>query len=104
LLVIDHRYCRAAEVVTPLNNWSERIDITSLGTTVELALSAAFAALFGSTTGQPITCSILYGYEVVPPHGGGEDRDFVDDFLRVVQHKDSAARCGSPRRSPRSTP
>jgi hypothetical protein len=59
-------------VVTPLNNWSERIDITSLGTTVELALSAAFAALFGSTTGQPITCSILYGYEVVPPDGGGD--------------------------------
>jgi LysM repeat protein len=62
----------AAEVVTPLNTWPERIDITNLGATVELALSAAFAALFGSATGQPITVGVSYGFELVPPQDGSD--------------------------------
>ncbi|MGJ4953559.1 hypothetical protein [Bradyrhizobium sp. HKCCYLS20291] len=56
----------AAEIITPLNTWPERIDITRLGTSVELALATAFKALFGAATNEIVTIGVSYGYEIVP--------------------------------------
>ena len=49
----------AADIVTPLNTWSQRIDITAMGTGVAGALQATFQAVFGATTGYPsaLVCS-----------------------------------------------
>ncbi|HEX6369905.1 MAG TPA: hypothetical protein VF006_13380 [Longimicrobium sp.] len=59
----------AVDVVTPLNAWAEPVEITVPGGQVDDALSAALDALFGATTGLPLTIGMFYGYEVVPPAG-----------------------------------
>jgi hypothetical protein len=57
----------AQDVVTPLNRWSQPIDISDLGASVEAALDAVFATLFGDRRiGQPVTLGLSYGYQVLP--------------------------------------
>jgi hypothetical protein len=59
----------APAVVTPLNTFGERIDITSLGATLTAALNTCFTDLFGSTDykGQIVTMELSYGFELVTP-------------------------------------
>lgn len=57
----------ARDVVTPFNCWPQEIDISDLGDTVDAALDAAFAALFGDRRiGQPVTLGLSYGYQLPP--------------------------------------
>lgn len=58
----------APSVVTPLNNYGERVDITALGSDLASALQSAFSTLFGDAlNGQPVTIELSYGFELVPP-------------------------------------
>ncbi|MCW3085509.1 MAG: hypothetical protein JWP12_2875 [Bacteroidetes bacterium] len=58
----------AASVVTPLNNFGTRVDITSLGANLTDALNACFTDLFGTQmNGQKITMGLSYGFELVAP-------------------------------------
>ncbi|HST63453.1 MAG TPA: LysM peptidoglycan-binding domain-containing protein [Longimicrobium sp.] len=70
----------ATDVVTPLNTWPQRLDISSLGGTVEQALQAAFDALFGPGAQLPVTIGMSYGYELVPPSA---DSDGLVTYLPV---------------------
>jgi hypothetical protein len=64
----------APSVITPLNNFSKRVPINSLGSTLTDALNACFTALFGSNmTGQKVTFELRYGFELVPPSGEGDE-------------------------------
>ncbi len=59
----------APAVVTPLNTFGERVDITNLGATLTAALNTCFTDLFGSTDykGQIVTMELSYGFELVTP-------------------------------------
>lgn len=60
----------APSIVTPLNNFGKRVDITALGSTLTDALNACFNALFGpAMNGQKITVELSYGFELVAPSG-----------------------------------
>jgi hypothetical protein len=64
----------APSVITPLNNFSKRVNINSLGNTLTDALNACFTALFGSSmTEQKVTFELRYGFELVPPSGEGDE-------------------------------
>lgn len=64
----------APSVVTPLNNFSRRVNINSLGNSLIDALNACFTALFGSSmAGQKVTFELRYGFELVPPSGEGDE-------------------------------
>ncbi|TNE28810.1 MAG: LysM peptidoglycan-binding domain-containing protein [Bacteroidetes bacterium] len=63
----------APSVVTPLNTFSERININDLGSTLTDALNAMFTNLFGDhMDGQKVTMELLYGYELVSPDSSGK--------------------------------
>ncbi|MDY7092720.1 MAG: hypothetical protein SX243_07080 [Acidobacteriota bacterium] len=73
----------APGLATPLNQWSEPFDITSLGATVEAALQAAFQQLFGDAMdGQPVTIQLSYGFQLVAPGSG--DPEGLRTFLPVA--------------------
>lgn len=58
----------APSIVTPLNTYGERIDITGLGNNLTDALNACFNGLFGEqTNGQKVTIELGYGFELVAP-------------------------------------
>jgi hypothetical protein len=58
----------APSVVTPLNSFGERVDITDLGDNLTEALNTCFNDLFGSSAyGQRVTIEMAYGFELVPP-------------------------------------
>jgi LysM repeat protein len=58
----------APAVVTPLNTFGKRVDITKLGADLTTALNNVFAGLFGANyIGQRITMELSYGFELVPP-------------------------------------
>lgn len=61
----------ATDAITPLNTWDEPFDITAGGGTVQAALTSAFAELFGTATGLPLTIGMSYGYEIAPAADGG---------------------------------
>jgi len=64
----------APSVITPLNNFSKRVNINSLGNTLTDALNACFTALFGSSmSGQKVTFELRYGFELVPPSGRDDE-------------------------------
>jgi LysM repeat protein len=58
----------APAVVTPLNTFGERVDITNLGTDLTTALNTCFTNLFDTHyIGQIITMELSYGFELVTP-------------------------------------
>ncbi|SJZ84087.1 hypothetical protein SAMN04488128_1011805 [Chitinophaga eiseniae] len=64
----------APSVITPLNNFSKRVNINALGDTLTDALNACFNALFGSgMSGQQVTFELRYGFELVAPSDGDDD-------------------------------
>ena len=63
----------APSVVTPLNNYGERIDITALGNDLAAALQNAFSTLFGDAlSGQTVTIELSYGFELVSARQNAE--------------------------------
>ncbi|HEY9285233.1 MAG TPA: LysM peptidoglycan-binding domain-containing protein, partial [Pyrinomonadaceae bacterium] len=68
----------AADIVSPLLTWTQQIALSGADTTG--ALQTAFDALFGPTTGLPLTVSIFYGYQLIQPFG--DDRG-VSVYLPV---------------------
>jgi hypothetical protein len=58
----------SAGIVTPLNNFGERVYINTPGADLTTALNTVFSNLFGANMdGQPITMEVGYGFELVPP-------------------------------------
>ncbi|MEM1321686.1 MAG: LysM peptidoglycan-binding domain-containing protein [Bacteroidota bacterium] len=58
----------AASVVTPLNNYSDRVYINSMGSSLTEALNATFSALFATALNeQQVTMELSYGFELVGP-------------------------------------
>jgi hypothetical protein len=61
---------QAPTLVMPHNRWSDAIDISALGDTVQVALDAAFTTLFGKhRIGQRIAIKLSYGYSLPPDTG-----------------------------------
>lgn len=57
----------ATAAVAPHNRWPHAIDIGTLADSVDTALNAAFATLFGERwVGQPVTLGLSYGYSPLP--------------------------------------
>lgn len=55
-------------IVTPLNVFGNRIDISPLGSTLAEALDQCFTDLFGTNAyGQKVTMELSYGFELVSP-------------------------------------
>lgn len=60
-------------VVTPLNTFGTRNDISDLGATLADALNQCFTDLFGTAAyGQKVTMELGYGFELVTPTGGSD--------------------------------
>jgi len=56
---------KAPSIATPLNEWSDSLDITSLGSTVEEALKAMFKTLFKKNAEDIlVTIGLFYGFDI----------------------------------------
>ncbi|SDX40941.1 LysM domain-containing protein [Hydrobacter penzbergensis] len=64
----------APGIVTPLNTFGKRVDISALGSNLTDALNACFNGLFGpAMNGQPVTIQLSYGFELVAPSGPDDE-------------------------------
>lgn len=64
----------APSIVTPLNTYGKRVDITGLGNNLTNALSACLTDLFGtSMNGQKVTIEMGYGFELVAPSAQSDE-------------------------------
>ncbi len=64
----------APGIVTPLNTFGKRVDISSLGNNLTDALNACLNALFGpAMSGQKVTIELAYGFELVAPSGPNDE-------------------------------